>query len=245
VLEDRGGVPLRALPGGRPLSLDRFFRLALRLSTLIVELHRQNIIHQSLSPDHILISEEGDEITLTGFGFASRSAAETQATLPLGLSALVYLSPEQTGRMNRTIDYRTDFYSLGVTFYELLTGRPPFRSADTLELIHSHIARVPPAPAEISPEIPEPLSLILMKLLEKTAEQRYQSALGLREDLAHCAREWSARRRIEPFALGGRDVPDRAKSHNCCGPLTLSARAERRQDQCCWSRDTRASAKPR
>jgi predicted ATPase/transcriptional regulator with GAF, ATPase, and Fis domain len=209
VLEDRGGVPLRALPGGRPLSLDRFFRLALRLSTLIVELHRQNIIHQSLSPDHILISEEGDEITLTGFGFASRSAAETQATLPLGLSALVYLSPEQTGRMNRTIDYRTDFYSLGVTFYELLTGRPPFRSADTLELIHSHIARVPPAPAEISPEIPEPLSLIVMKLLEKTAEQRYQSALGLREDLAHCAREWSARRRIEPFALGGRDVPDR------------------------------------
>ena len=123
--------------------------------------------------------------------------------------ALVYLSPEQTGRMNRAIDYRTDFYSLGVTLYELLTGGPPFRSADALELIHQHIARTPPAPADLDPEIPEVLSQIVMKLLAKTAEERYQSALGLKEDLARGAREWAARGQIAPFTLGQRDVPDR------------------------------------
>jgi predicted ATPase/transcriptional regulator with GAF, ATPase, and Fis domain/tRNA A-37 threonylcarbamoyl transferase component Bud32 len=210
-LEDRGGLPLRALLMRGPLSLDRFFRFALGLTAILAELHRREIIHQSLNPDNILLSEESGEITLTGFGFATRGAAETQATLPLHLlrGALVYLSPEQTGRMNRTIDYRTDFYSLGVLFYELLTGRPPFRSDDALELIHSHIAKVPPAPAEINPEIPELLSLIVMKLLEKTAEERYQSAPGLKEDLAHAAREWATRGRIESFPLGRRDVPDR------------------------------------
>jgi predicted ATPase len=123
--------------------------------------------------------------------------------------ALVYASPEQTGRMNRVIDYRSDFYSLGVTFYELLTGNPPFRSADALELIHQHIASTPPPPAALDPKIPQSLSQLVMKLLAKTAEARYQSALGLKEDLAHCAREWAVRGRIAPFALAQRDVPDR------------------------------------
>jgi predicted ATPase/transcriptional regulator with GAF, ATPase, and Fis domain/tRNA A-37 threonylcarbamoyl transferase component Bud32 len=210
-LEDRGGLPLRVLLTSGRLSLDRFFRFALGLTASLAELHQREIIHQSLNPDNILLSEESGEITLTGFGFATRGATDTQATLPLHLlrGALVYLSPEQTGRMNRTIDYRTDFYSLGVTFYELLTGHPPFRADDALELIHSHIAKVPPAPAELNPEIPEPLSLLVMKLLEKNAEQRYQSAPGLREDLAHAAREWATRGQIESFALGLRDVPDR------------------------------------
>ncbi len=214
-LEDRGGVPLRALLGGRALSLDSFFKIALKLAALLTELHRREIIHQSVNPDNILINDETGEVSLAGFGLASRSAGETQATLPLHLlrRALVYLSPEQTGRMNRAIDYRTDFYSLGGVFYEMLTGSPPFRSTsgsnDALELIHWHIAKTSPAPAEINPEIPQPVSNIVMKLLAKTAEERYQSALGLKEDLAHCAREWAARRAVEPFALGERDVPDR------------------------------------
>ncbi|HKC88445.1 MAG TPA: AAA family ATPase, partial [Blastocatellia bacterium] len=173
------------------------------------------IIHQSVNPDNILINDETGAIYLAGFGLASRSAAETNMPFPPHLlrGALVYLSPEQTGRMNRAIDYRTDFYSLGVTFYEMLTGSPPFPFPsgcdNALELIHQHIAKSPAAPANLVPEIPEPLSNIVMKMLRKTAEERYQSALGLKEDLAHCAREWAARRTVEPFRLGERDAPDR------------------------------------
>jgi len=214
-LEDRGGAPLRALLGGRPQSLDSFFKIALKLAATLAEWRRREIIHQSVNPDNILVNDETGEVSLTGFGLALRHTGETPATLPLHLlrRALAYLSPEQTGRMNRAIDYRTDFYSLGCVFYEMLTGRPPFRSSsgsdDTLELIHCHIAKTPLAPAEINLEIPEPVSQIVMKLLAKTAEERYQSALGLKEDLAHCAREWAARGAVEPFALGERDVPDR------------------------------------
>ena len=132
-------------------------------------------------------------------------------SLPLALmpSTLAYLSPEQTGRMNRVVDYRTDFYSLGVTFYELLTGGLPFRSDDPLELIHSHIAKRPMPPSEIGGSIPEPLSRIVMKLLAKTAEERYQSALGLRADFEHCARQWTDRGEITPFPLGQQDMSDR------------------------------------
>jgi predicted ATPase len=119
------------------------------------------------------------------------------------------MSPEQTGRMNRGVDYRTDFYSLGATFYELLTGLLPFRSNDPLELVHSHIARVPPSPSAIAPGIPGALSSIVMKLLAKTAEERYQSAAGVREDLEICARAWKATGEVPPIILGERDVSDR------------------------------------
>ncbi len=211
VFADRDGTRLRTLSGARPKSLDSFFRIALALATILTELHRHEIIHQGITPDSVLLDDATGEIWLTGFGLASRSASQTLPPPPSHLprSALVYLAPEQTGRMSRAIDYRTDFYSLGVTFYELLTGRPPFSSDDALELIHSHIARIPPAAGAVDPAIPEPLSHIVMKLLAKTAEERYQSALGLKDDLAHCAREWAARGQIAPFALGQRDVPDR------------------------------------
>jgi serine/threonine protein kinase len=129
-------------------------------------------------------------VCLADFSFATRAVGETQTPQSRRLlsHALAYLAPEQTGRMNRAIDYRTDFYSLGGAFYEMLTGAPPFRSDDPLELIHLHIAKTPPSLTEINPEIPEPLSGIVMKLLAKTAEQRYQSALGLKADLEICAR---------------------------------------------------------
>ncbi len=213
-LEDRGGVMLRSVPGLCLPSLDTFFALAIQLATTLAELHRREIVLQSLNPDNILFNAETGEVCLADFSFATRTAGETRTPHRLLRHALVYLSPEQTGRMNRAVDYRTDFYSLGVTFYELLAGHPPFQSADPLELIHQHIAKTPPAPAAVfsepsGPEIPEPLSRIVMKLLAKTAEGRYQSALGLKADLERCAREWAAHRRIAPFPLGEHDISDR------------------------------------
>jgi serine/threonine protein kinase len=193
-LEDCGGGPLRSFLGSRQLSLDSFFKLAIQLATILADLHRQGIIHQSVNPDSILFNSAGDEVCLADFRFATRAVGETQTPQSRRLlsHALAYLAPEQTGRMNRAIDYRTDFYSLGGAFYEMLTGAPPFRSDDPLELIHLHIAKTPLSLTEINPEIPEPLSGIVMKLLAKTAEQRYQSALGLKADLEICARQWAA-----------------------------------------------------
>src|SRR5262249_41830095 len=133
---------------------------------------------------------------------------EMQSLAPASLAAgaLAYVSPEQTGRMNRAIDHRTDFYSLGATLYELLTGRKPFASTDALELIHAHIAMTPASPDEVVPGLPAPM---VVKLREKPADARYHSARGLRADLEACAREWNARRAIPAFALGAHDVSDR------------------------------------
>lgn len=211
VLDDRGGTPLQALLAARRFDLQAFFPLALQLSTLLVELHRRKIVHNTINPYSILVHPDTGDVCLADFSLASRAAGETPAlsTPLLWHGMLEYLSPEQTGRMNRTVDYRTDFYSLGIIFYEVLTGRPPFRSGDVLELMHQHIAATPSTPAVVNPQIPQPLSDIVMKLLAKTAEERYQSALGCKEDLARCARDWMARAQIAPFPLAQRDVPDR------------------------------------
>jgi predicted ATPase/transcriptional regulator with GAF, ATPase, and Fis domain/tRNA A-37 threonylcarbamoyl transferase component Bud32 len=211
VLADPGGTLLRDLLPCRPLDLGAFFTLAIRLATILSEVHRQGVIHTRLNPWNILLHSMTSEICLADFCLASRTISETQPSIPVSLmrSMLAYLSPEQTGRMNRAVDYRTDFYSLGVIFYELLTGSPPFRSDDPLELIHSHIAKLSTPPSELVASIPEPLSRIVMKLLAKTAEERYQSALGLRADLEHCARQWTDGGEITPFPLGQQDVPDR------------------------------------
>jgi predicted ATPase len=211
VLEDRGGMPLHALLSARRLDLDTFFTLAIQLATILAELHRRELIHQHLNPWSMLLHPTSGEVCLADFSLTSRTVSETQTSLPFSLlrSTLAYLSPEQTGRMNRVVDYRTDFYSLGVTFYELLTGVLPFRSHDALELIHYHIAQRPTPPSGIDAGIPEPLSQIVMKLLAKTAEERYQSALGLRADLEHCAQQWQSLGKIAPFPLGQQDVSDR------------------------------------
>jgi len=211
VLEDPGGLPLQALLPWPQVDLDAFFKLAIQVATVLAELHQHAIIHKQLNPANILIHPTTAEVWLTDFSLASRAVSETPRSFPLSLmpGTLAYLSPEQTGRMNRLVDYRTDLYSLGVTFYELLTGSPPFRSDDALELIHCHIAKLPTPPSAIASAIPESLSRIVMKLLAKTAEERYQSALGLRADLEHCAREWTDHGKITPFALGQQDLSDR------------------------------------
>ncbi len=211
ILEDRGGVPLQTMVGSRRMELGVFLKIAAQLASILAALHRRDVIHQQINPRSVLIHPVTGEVCLVDFSLASRASDVIQPPVPPTAlrSALPYLSPEQTGRTNRGIDYRTDFYSLGATLYELLTGSPPFQSNSPLELIHWHIAKTPQPPAELDSGIPEPLSQILMTLLAKTAEERYQSALGLREDLEICARDWAAHRRIAPFSLKRRDVSDR------------------------------------
>src|SRR5260370_29719810 len=133
-----------------------------------------------------------DEVRLMGFGIASRLPRERQSAEAPEMIAgtLAYMAPEQTGRMNRSIDSRSDLYSLGVTFYEMLTGALPFKASDPVEWVHCHIARQPVAPDQYAKEIPAPLSAIVMKLLAKTAEERYQTAAGVAGDLRRCLPEW-------------------------------------------------------
>jgi hypothetical protein len=208
VLEDIGGMPLRESFGSQASDLNSFFKLAVQLANILAELHRQEIVLHNLNSNAILLNSDTDEITLTDFSFATFASSKI-GVMRSPNSLLSCISPEQTGRMNRDVDYRTDFYSLGVIFYELLTGNLPFSSDDPLELIHAHIAKTPPSPAEVNPETPETVSKIVMKLLAKTAEQRYQSAAGLKADLEICAREWSAYGQVMAFPLGFHDVSDR------------------------------------
>ncbi|MBZ5537236.1 MAG: sigma 54-interacting transcriptional regulator [Acidobacteriia bacterium] len=211
VLEDKGGSPLPRLFDSLKHDPECVLKLGIKLSTILAELHRRDILHRSLTSPGILVNPSTQEVEIGEFLFASRPNGEVTASLPAHLPGrmLAYISPEQTGRMNRGTDYRTDFYSLGVVLYECLTGALPFSAADPLELIHGHIAKVPLPPCEVNPEIPRPLSEVVMKLLAKTAEERYQSALGLREDLSHCLHEWNSHHFIAPFPLGQHDVSDR------------------------------------
>ena len=191
--------------------LDEFFLVGLSLVEILENLHQKRIIHKDIKPANILINPETKEIFLIDFSIASLLPKETQELQnPNQLEGtLAYISPEQTGRMNRGIDYRSDFYSLGVTFYELLTGQLPFESNDGMELVHCHIAKIPTPPHQINPEIPRVISDIVMKLMAKNAEDRYQSARGIRRDLERCWQQWQDDRLAIPFELGQRDMSDR------------------------------------
>jgi serine/threonine protein kinase len=213
ILKDPGGVPLDRIleqRQGQPLELTRFLRIAISLAKALGEVHRHGLIHKDLHPANILV-DDADHVWLTGFGIASRLPRERQAPLmPKDIAGtLPYMAPEQTGRMNRSIDSRSDLYSLGVTFYAMLTGTLPFAAADPMGWVHCHIARQPPPPSERRMALPEALSAIVMKLLAKTAEDRYQTAAGVEADLRRCLAESELHGRIEPFSLGARDVSDR------------------------------------
>jgi PAS domain S-box-containing protein len=208
ILEDFDGEPL-ACQLGQPLETGWFLDIALPLAAALADIHRQDIVHKDLKPVNVLVNPQNGAVKLTGFGIAARLVhaltAPTSATLIEG--SLAYMSPEQTGRMNRGIDHRSDLYSLGVIFYEMLTGELPFQAADPLEWVHCHIARPPTLPTEIVPTIPEPLTALVMRLMAKQAEDRYQTAGGLKADLKRCAAEWRAKKSIAPFPLGTQDVP--------------------------------------
>src|SRR6266436_3229114 len=213
VLKDPGGEPLdRVLERdqGQPLDLTRFLRVAISLAKALGQVHRHGLIHKDIKPANVLVDDVGN-VWLTGFGIASRLPRERQAPAPPEVIAgtLAYMAPEQTGRMNRSVDSRSDLYALGVTFYEMLTGQLPFTAADPMEWVHCHIARQPMPPNERVGGVPATLSAIVMKLLAKTAEARYQTAAGVEADLRRCLAEWEATGRIETFALGAHDASDR------------------------------------
>ena len=207
VLEDFGGVSLKEFVKEGGLSIERFLDLAVRLSEILGNIHQHNITHRDIKPLNILLNRKDDTIKITDFGIATEIKEMYSPGVIEG--TLAYISPEQTGRMNCTVDYRTDLYSLGVTFYELLTGKVPFMSTDPLELVHSHIAKLPVPPEQRNPQVPKPLSQIVMKLLSKSAEDRYKNSFGLMDDLKNCHDQLRAQGTIEPFELGLHDHSQR------------------------------------
>src|SRR5499426_1461336 len=210
VLEDPGGEPLDRLLGS-PMEAGTFLRLAIGLAMALAKVHRRGLIHKDLKPGHILVDRASGEVRLTGFSIASRLPREHLAPEPPEVIAgtLAYMAPEQTGRMNRSVDARSDLYALGVTLYQMLTGELPFTAPDLIELVHCHIARRPVPPAERIPGLPLAISAIVMKLLAKTPEDRYQTAAGVAADLRHCLTAWeTSGGSVEPFPLGAHDIPD-------------------------------------
>jgi PAS domain S-box-containing protein len=210
VLEDPGGEPLGRLVGAA-VEVGPFVRLAIGIATALGKLHQRGLVHKDIKPANILVNRGSQEVRLTGFGIASRLLRERPAPEPPETIAgtLAYMAPEQTGRMNRSIDARSDLYALGVTFYQMLTGTLPFTATDPMEWVHCHIARKPVPPGERLKNIPAPVSAIIMKLLAKTAEERYRTAAGVERDLRHCLVEWETRGTIGDFPLGQQDTPDR------------------------------------
>ncbi|MEH2023116.1 ATP-binding sensor histidine kinase [Nostoc sp.] len=211
VMEDFGGISLREFTAGRPLTLEQFLAIALQLLDTLHLLHQQRVIHKDIKPANILIHPDTKQIKLIDFSIASLLPRETQEIQsPNRLEGtLAYLSPEQTGRMNRGVDYRSDFYSLGVTFFELLSGQLPFESHEPMELVHCHIAKLPPFVCDLNPDLPLMLGEIVRKLMAKNAEDRYQSALGLKHDLVTCLEQWRETGKHTWFELGQRDISDR------------------------------------
>ncbi len=211
VLRDTGADALAWRRGDWPLAVAEVLDIAIGLVKILAELHRHDVLHKDINPTNIVYDRQRGVLELIDFGCSSRRSRESVSALsPHSLAGtLAYMSPEQTGRTNRAIDVRTDFYSLGVTLYELLTGAVPFTSKDPLALVHCHLAREPAPVTACNPEVPQAVSDLVMKLMAKAPEDRYQSARGCLSDLERCRSEFAARGRIAPFPLGERDLCER------------------------------------
>ncbi|HLO88097.1 MAG TPA: AAA family ATPase [Nostocaceae cyanobacterium] len=211
IVEDFGGIDLSEYTKNGAVDLQDFFRIAIAITDALDLLYQNRIIHKDIKPKNILINPHTKQVKLTDFSISSllpKESVEIKGPNVLE-GTLAYMSPEQTGRMNRGIDYRTDFYSLGVTLYELLTGKLPFKSNNPLELIHSHLAQEPVNPREINPQIPPAIADIITKLMAKTVEERYQTARGIKHDLQVCQQLFISQKEIRDFSLGQKDKSDR------------------------------------
>ena len=211
IFEDFNGKSLDRLIAGSRLSLEESLAIAIKIVDALGRIHAVNIIHKDINPANIIINHEAGELKIIDFGISSTLSREEPAVKNPNIleGTLAYISPEQTGRMNRVLDYRTDFYSLGVILYELICRKLPFESDDLLEIIHSHIAKEPVPPYKLDQRIYRTVSEITMKLLAKNAEDRYQSAWGIKADLEECLSQLKNSGRIEPFPLARHDISDR------------------------------------
>lgn len=208
ILEDSSYIPLEKLLRSAHLKLEDELEIAIHLVQALADLQTEEVIHKDLQPENILVQPDSYQVKLTGFNYATKIRRQRLSfknpTMLEG--SLPYMSPEQTGRMNREVDYRTDFYSLGVTLYRLFTGQLPFKMHDPMELVHAHIAKTPPSPSVVSPETPEQISKIILKLLSKKAEDRYSSTFSLLNDFKRCKEELKSTGKIDPFPIAQNDV---------------------------------------
>ncbi|MEM1170309.1 MAG: AAA family ATPase [Cyanobacteria bacterium P01_H01_bin.35] len=222
IMEDFGGISLAQYHQNLPHNkkdISQFLDIAIQIAEIVYQLHQNRIIHKDIKPANILINPQTKQVKIIDFSISSLLPKETQIIQNYKIleGTLAYISPEQTGRMNRGIDYRSDFYSLGVTLFEMLNGVLPFETKDPMELVHCHLAKMPVLGSmegavesrEEETQIPKMLIDIVMKLMAKNAEDRYQSALGLKYDLEKCRQKWESKREIENFELGERDISDR------------------------------------
>ena len=210
-LEDFGGQSLKRWLFKCCFTLSELLALAIRACDILGHIHAQQIIHKDINPANLIWNPSTNVLKIIDFGISTQLSKQhlTLKNPEVLEGTLAYMSPEQTGRMNRALDYRTDFYSLGATFYQLFTGQLPFNIDDPMEMVHCHIAKQPLPPSEINTSIPQTVSAIILKLLEKNAEDRYQSAWGIKADLEECLRQLEATGAIEPFPLAQKDISDR------------------------------------
>lgn len=216
ILEDFGGESLQKLMQEsvgkyKPMPLREFLCLAVKITEILGNIHSANVIHKDINPGNIVINSKTEEVKIIDFGISTRlpRSNPTLKNPDVLEGTLAYISPEQTGRMNRSVDYRTDFYSLGATYYQLLTSELPFETTDVMELVHCHIAKQPLPPSEVNPEIPQAVSDIVMKLLAKNAQERYQSAWGIKADLEQCLAQLQRCGTISEFPLASKDISDK------------------------------------
>ncbi len=203
VLEDHKGIPAKLYLNNQGPDLSYFLDIAIQLCQIISGLHSKQIIHKDIKPSNIIVSPATGQAELIDFGLSVRLLSGTQESSGIGIleGSLPYISPEQTGRMNRPVDCRSDLYSLGVTFFELVTGRLPFIADHPLEWVHAHLAQKPPDPRAFRADLPEAIAVIILKLLSKTSEDRYQSAYSLQTDLENCEVQWKEKKSITTFEL--------------------------------------------